>query len=218
MAQTPIISLNDIALTFGGEPVLDGVSVTIQEGDRIALVGRNGSGKSTLMKVLGGLVEPDRGTRVLGPGFNVAMLEQDPIRRAALARLMAADAEALLLDEPTNHLDIDGILWLEAHLKASGKTFVLISHDRAFLSALIKAEQKWSVEGISARRTRDMGRVRRLREMKSNRAAQRQRVAAADLQIGEAGQSGKLVVDAKKATGWPLWGQMVWAKPRWSSC
>jgi len=182
MARTPIISLSDIKLTFGGEPVLDGVSVTIQEGDHVALVGRNGSGKSTLMKVMGGLVEPDSGTRVMGPGYNVATLEQAPstdgfatlgdfaragvepgdwykvdqaleglkidanapvqgasggeVRRAALAQLMAADAEVLLLDEPTNHLDIEAILWLEDTLKRSPKAFVLISHDRAFMAAL----------------------------------------------------------------------------------
>jgi ABC transport system ATP-binding/permease protein len=54
MARAPLLQLNDVSLTFGGNPVLDGVSLTVQPGDRIALVGRNGSGKSTLMKLMAG--------------------------------------------------------------------------------------------------------------------------------------------------------------------
>ena len=49
MARAPILQLTDISLTFGGDPVFDGLSLTVQPGDRVALVGRNGSGKSTLM-------------------------------------------------------------------------------------------------------------------------------------------------------------------------
>ena len=56
MARAPLLQLSDISLTYGGDPVFDGLSLTVQPGDRIALVGRNGSGKSTLMKVMAGLV------------------------------------------------------------------------------------------------------------------------------------------------------------------
>ena len=68
MAQAPLLQLSDIALTFGGEPVFADLSLNVQPGDRVALVGRNGSGKSTLMKVMAGLVEADSGTRVVPPG------------------------------------------------------------------------------------------------------------------------------------------------------
>lgn len=78
MARAPLLQLTDISLTFGGDPVFDGLDLVIQPGDRIALVGRNGSGKSTLMKVLAGLVEPDEGGRVLSPGNSVSYMEQDP--------------------------------------------------------------------------------------------------------------------------------------------
>src|SRR5690606_1764942 len=78
MARAPLLQLTDISLTFGGNPVFDGLSLTVQQGDRIALVGRNGSGKSTLMKVMAGLVEPDRGEVVLNAGSHVGYMEQDP--------------------------------------------------------------------------------------------------------------------------------------------
>jgi ATP-binding cassette subfamily F protein uup len=60
MARAPLLQLSDISLTFGGDPVFDDLDLVVQPGDRVALVGRNGSGKSTLMKVMAGLVEPDR--------------------------------------------------------------------------------------------------------------------------------------------------------------
>ena len=67
MAQIPLLQLSGISLTFGGDPVFDSLDLVVQERDRVALVGRNGSGKSTLMKVMAGLVEPDRGSRVVPP-------------------------------------------------------------------------------------------------------------------------------------------------------
>jgi len=78
MARTPLLQVSDIALTFGGDPVFSELSLVIQPGDRVALVGRNGSGKSTLLKVMAGLVEVDKGTRVAAPGVSVGYMEQDP--------------------------------------------------------------------------------------------------------------------------------------------
>ena len=78
MARAPILQLNEISLTFGGDPVFEDLSLIVQPGDRVALVGRNGSGKSTLMKVMAGTVEPDKGEVVTGPGISVGYMEQDP--------------------------------------------------------------------------------------------------------------------------------------------
>jgi len=60
-------------------------------------------------------------------------------RRAAIARALAGTPDLLLLDEPTNHLDIAGIAWLEAWLQRYAGAFIVISHDRAFLSRLTRA-------------------------------------------------------------------------------
>ncbi len=285
MARAPLLQLSDIALTFGGDPVFEDLSLVIQGGDRVALVGRNGSGKSTLMKVMAGLVEADSGSRVASPGVTVGYMEQDPTmdgfdtlgayaasglpedeayrvdmvaeglkfdpmgdpktasggerRRAALAKLMAEAPELMLLDEPTNHLDIEAIAWLEAELQSTRAAFVLISHDRAFLRALtratlwidrgqvrraeegfdgfeewrdklweeedqqrhklnrkIKAEARWAVEGISARRTRNQGRVRALADLRAEKAGQIKRQGTAAMAFDGGSSSGKKVVEA----------------------
>ncbi len=59
-------------------------------------------------------------------------------RRAAIARALASRPDLLLLDEPTNHLDIDAIDWLEGWLARYTGAFIVISHDRAFLTRLTR--------------------------------------------------------------------------------
>ena len=74
----PILFINEVNLTFGGNALLEGASLSVEAGSRICLVGRNGSGKSTLMKIAAGLVEMDRGERFVQPGTTVKYLEQEP--------------------------------------------------------------------------------------------------------------------------------------------
>ncbi len=57
--------------------------------------------------------------------------------RLALVQQLVAPADVLLLDEPTNHLDLDTTRWLEGYLGSLGATVLLISHDRAFLQAVV---------------------------------------------------------------------------------
>ena len=289
MARAPLLQLSDISLTFGGGPIFDDLSLVVQPGDRVALVGRNGSGKSTLMKIMAGLVEPDEGARVVSPGKSVGYMEQDPSmegfttlgefaasqldpaeeyriemaaeglsfdphrpvatasggerRRAALAKLMAEAPELMLLDEPTNHLDITAIGWLEQQLRDTRAGFILISHDRAFLRALTRAtlwvdrgqvrrqeqgfehfeawrdkvweeedtarhklnrkiaeEARWAVEGISARRKRNQGRVRALQDLRAERASQIKRQGTAAMALDSGPQSGRKVIEARGVT------------------
>jgi ABC transport system ATP-binding/permease protein len=286
MAQVSFFWFFGISLTFGGDPVFDDLSLTVQQGDRVALVGRNGSGKSTLMKVMAGYVEADRGDVVISPGTTVGYMEQEPEmagfatlgdfamsrldiseqykveiageglkfdpsrpvetasggerRRAALAKLMAEAPELMLLDEPTNHLDIEAIAWLEAELSQTRTAYVLISHDRAFLRNLtratlwidrgqvrrqekgfenfelwrdkvwededvarhklnrkIKAEAKWAVEGISARRKRNQGRVRALQDLRAESSGQIRRQGTAAMAFDSGQQSGRKVIEAE---------------------
>ncbi|MFM1919445.1 MAG: hypothetical protein RLZZ303_1079, partial [Candidatus Hydrogenedentota bacterium] len=71
-----IIGVQDLVHSYGNQPVLDGISLTVHEGDRIGLIGRNGCGKSTLMKILTGAITPDHGTVSLRQGVRVALLAQ----------------------------------------------------------------------------------------------------------------------------------------------
>ncbi len=74
----PILKLDDIKLTFGVTPLLDGANLQVEPGDRICLVGRNGSGKSTLMKIAAGLVEAQSGEIFRHPSATIRYLEQAP--------------------------------------------------------------------------------------------------------------------------------------------
>lgn len=74
----PILKLDDIKLTFGVTPLLDGANFQVEPGDRICLVGRNGSGKSTLMKIAAGLVEAQSGEVFRHPSATIRYLEQAP--------------------------------------------------------------------------------------------------------------------------------------------
>src|SRR3954451_13159397 len=74
----PLLTLQDIHLTFGGTPLLEGAELSIGERERVCLVGRNGSGKSTLLKIAAGTVEADRGVRFAQPGATIRYLAQEP--------------------------------------------------------------------------------------------------------------------------------------------
>jgi ABC transport system ATP-binding/permease protein len=74
----PILHLQDIGFTLGGNPLLEGAELAVAPGDRICLVGRNGSGKSTLLKIAAGLLPAQDGKVFLQPGTTVRYLPQEP--------------------------------------------------------------------------------------------------------------------------------------------
>ncbi len=73
----PLITLRDVELHYGEQPLLDHVNLAIEPGERLCLVGRNGSGKSTLLKVLGGEIQPEDGQIETIQGLSVSRLEQE---------------------------------------------------------------------------------------------------------------------------------------------
>jgi len=73
-----LLSLNNVAVSFGAEDVLEGITAAINSGDRIGLVGRNGAGKTTLLHVLEGSLEATKGGRSVARGLRVALVEQVP--------------------------------------------------------------------------------------------------------------------------------------------
>ena len=74
----PLITLDNLSLSFSEKPILNEVSATILKGDKIALIGRNGEGKSTFMRVLAGEIEPDNGKLKVKNGIKISYLEQTP--------------------------------------------------------------------------------------------------------------------------------------------
>jgi ATP-binding cassette subfamily F protein uup len=196
MSSPPIFAFENLALQQGGGWLFQDMDLFIGARDRLALIGRNGAGKTTLMKLVAGTVEADKGNRVVVPGTNIVMLEQDPDvsafdrlidfaihgekgppeyavraiadqlginldreaktasggekRRAAICRALASDPDLLLLDEPTNHLDLAAIEWLEEWLTRYRGAFMVISHDRTFLTRLTR-QTFWLDRGLLRR-------------------------------------------------------------------
>lgn len=91
-----LLSIQNAIMSYGGQPVLDGVSLTLHEGDRIGLIGRNGSGKSTLLRILSGKMTPDEGLVTRSQGLRAALLPQEcdlDRSRTVLETLQDATAE-----------------------------------------------------------------------------------------------------------------------------
>ena len=72
-----LITLQNISLAFGGLPVLDRISMQIEAGERVCLVGRNGEGKSSLMRLIAGEQPPDSGRIIRQQGAKIARLDQE---------------------------------------------------------------------------------------------------------------------------------------------
>ncbi|HYG06030.1 MAG TPA: ATP-binding cassette domain-containing protein [Stenotrophomonas sp.] len=318
----PLITLQNVDYSVGGPLLLEKAELSIEPGERIALIGRNGAGKSTLMKLIAGELRPDDGEIRVQQGVRIARLEQEvPAaaagsvfdvvaaglgelgqwlaefhhishadtfdadalarvqakieaaqgwaldrrvaetltrleldgdaafarlsggmkRRVLLARALVSAPDLLLLDEPTNHLDIEAIDWLEAFLKGWSGSVVFVTHDRRFLRALatriveidrgqvtswpgdwanyerrreerlnaeaqenarfdklLAQEEAWIRQGIKARRTRDEGRVRRLKAMRNERSQRRELGGNVRMQAAQGESSGKKVIQARE--------------------
>lgn len=319
-----LIRLRSIQVSFGGPAVLDNISLSIDGGERVCLLGRNGTGKSTLMKVIAGQVKPDSGEIERQQGLVVATLAQEVSaaiegtvfdvvaqglgetarllqdyhhaiqrfsvehtsqaeaeleraqhavevadawqlnqqvesmlsrmaldgdaefsslsggmkRRVSLAQALVQQPGLLLLDEPTNHLDLSAINWLEEQLLSFNGALLFVTHDRSFLRKIatrivdldrgelksypgdydtflrrkdefIKAEAEanaqfdkklaqeevWIRQGIKARRTRNEGRVRALKQLREQHKQRRDLQGTASMKIAEAERSGKLVTE-----------------------
>lgn len=96
-----LLSLKDVSFTYGGRNLLETVTVQIERGDRVGLLGRNGCGKSTLMKLINGELNPDNGEIVREPGLRVGRLIQEvPTSSASAVQDVIAEglgAEGALL-------------------------------------------------------------------------------------------------------------------------
>lgn len=199
-----MLTISQVTKSFGADVLFEEISLQVNRGDRLGLIGANGSGKSTLFSLILGRDEPDQGTIQLQKNARMGFLPQENapvgeetvlqlatlqdlssldrthfgtssesgetdfdrevkakrvlsglafrvkdfdrpakefsggwIMRAHLARLLVDEPDLLLLDEPTNHLDLETVVWLQKYLQTYSGALLLISHDRAFLNALV---------------------------------------------------------------------------------
>ena len=216
-----MLTLSQIEKSFGSRTLFEDVSLSINYGERIALVGANGAGKSTLFSIILQETEPDSGSVVLDRHTTLGYLPQETaatedetvlelataitpehgklkrilsegertgqtdteeyhdaqgryaelgayqlepkakrilsglafresdfnraaktmsggwVMRAHLARLLVMEPDLLMLDEPTNHLDLESLGWFQNYLNNYPGAILMISHDRAFLNALV---------------------------------------------------------------------------------
>ncbi|MCP4875318.1 MAG: ATP-binding cassette domain-containing protein, partial [Gammaproteobacteria bacterium] len=72
-----IIGMRDMCWGFGGAPLLENITLQIEKGERVCLIGRNGAGKSTMLKLFSAELIPDSGTVWRQQGITVATLKQD---------------------------------------------------------------------------------------------------------------------------------------------
>ena len=100
MALPPLLSLQDIALTFGGTQLLESAELIVSPGQRIALVGRNGSGKSTLLKIAAGMIGQDKGVRFAEPSATIRYLPQEPDLAGYATTLAYVEAGLTSGDDP----------------------------------------------------------------------------------------------------------------------
>src|SRR5271170_7349054 len=231
-----MLTLSEITKSFGARTLFEDVSLSINLGERTALVGPNGAGKSTLFSIILGTTEPDNGSVVIDKHTTLGYLPQETaasgdetvlelataitpehaelqrilsegdrtgqtdtpeyhnaqgrfaelgafqlepkakrilsglafresdfhrpaktmsggwIMRAHLARLLVMEPDLLMLDEPTNHLDLESLGWFQNYLEHYPGAILMISHDRAFLNALV--DSIWEIRNRRLHRYR----------------------------------------------------------------
>jgi len=213
-----MISLNNLSKNYGSKVLFTNISLNINRGEKIGLIGPNGTGKSTLFSLILGEIEPSAGAVQLNKNIRIGYLPQEARfqsnrtvlseliegdntisllkkekedleskneagserygeilhtleilgyfeleykgkeilgglgfkendfnrfisgmsggwqMRTLLAKLLTHSYDLLLLDEPTNYLDLNAALWLKSFLHSFNGTFIMISHDRDFLT------------------------------------------------------------------------------------
>jgi len=110
--MSTLVSIRDIAKSFGARALFTGITMTLHQGERVGLIGANGSGKSTLMRILAGLEKPDSGERILRRQVRLAYLAQkdefDP--QAGVSEVVAAPLAGHGLAEAELHARVGAAL------------------------------------------------------------------------------------------------------------
>lgn len=125
-----VLSAQNITKSYGSQPILEGISISIHEGERIGLIGSNGAGKSTLLKILSGDEAPDSGLVTRRQGIRVGMLGQESVRAPSkTVQEILVEASGELLSMIEEHETLSRRLADETLTEGLRRRFDVLSHE-----------------------------------------------------------------------------------------
>ena len=135
-----LIDLIDVSKKFGANEILNGVNFSINENEKIAIIGKNGSGKSTLMKIISGEVAADSGRRIVQNLISVEMLAQNPNFNATFSVRDALNNELKEIFDAISEYEKSGVLL------ANDPENKEILKEQERLLKFIEAKDGWNIE------------------------------------------------------------------------
>ena len=135
-----LIDLIDVSKKFGANEILNGVNFSINENEKIAIIGKNGSGKSTLMKIISGEVVVDSGRRIAQSLISVEMLAQNPNFNATFSVKDALNNELKEIFDAISKYEKSGVLL------ANDPENKEILKEQERLIKFIEAKDGWNIE------------------------------------------------------------------------
>ena len=135
-----LIDLIDVSKKFGANEILNSVSLSVNENEKIAIIGKNGSGKSTLMKIISGEVAADSGRRIVQSLISVEMLAQNPNFNATFSVRDALNNELKEIFDAISEYEKSGVLL------ANDPENREILKEQERLLKFIEAKDGWNIE------------------------------------------------------------------------
>ena len=135
-----LIDLIDVSKKFGANEILNSVSLSVNENEKIAIIGKNGSGKSTLMKIISGEVAADSGRRIVQNLISVEMLAQNPNFNATFSVRDALNNELKEIFDAISEYEKSGALL------ANDPENKEILKEQERLLKFIEAKDGWNIE------------------------------------------------------------------------
>ena len=135
-----LIDLIDVSKKFGANEILNSVSLSVNENEKIAIIGKNGSGKSTLMKIISGEVAADSGRRIVQNLISVEMLAQNPNFNATFSVRDALNNELKEIFDAISDYEKSGVLL------ANEPENKEILKEQERLLKFIEAKDGWNIE------------------------------------------------------------------------
>ena len=135
-----LIDLIDVSKKFGANEILNSVSLSVNENEKIAIIGKNGSGKSTLMKIISGEVVADSGRRIVQSLISVEMLAQNPNFNATFSVRDALNNELKEIFDAISEYEKSGALL------ANDPENKEILKEQERLLKFIEAKDGWNIE------------------------------------------------------------------------